>query len=92
LSFHLGCHRAIQPSPKDAPRDVDPAALAGAREIELQLDPGALILFHPLTPHRSGPNLTQTTRRLIYFTYITERLAWLRDDYYRRRSEELLSS
>jgi ectoine hydroxylase-related dioxygenase (phytanoyl-CoA dioxygenase family) len=92
LSFFLGRHHALQPAPKDAPRDVDPEALAGAAEIDIQADPGSLVLFHPLTPHRSGPNMSRTTRRLIYFTYIAESLASLREEYYRRRFEELRGS
>ena len=39
----------------------------------LETEPGDMILFSCLTPHRSGPNLSSRTRRQLYFTYSAAR-------------------
>lgn len=35
----------------------------------VETEPGDLILFHSLTPHQSGPNTAQVSRRQLYLTY-----------------------
>jgi hypothetical protein len=40
-----------------------------ARRIKLLLDPGDVAIFHGLTPHRSSPNRSPTTRRAFYISY-----------------------
>jgi hypothetical protein len=43
---------------------VDPA-----RRVNLVLEPGDVAIFHGLTPHRSAPNKSSSTRRVFYVSY-----------------------
>jgi ectoine hydroxylase-related dioxygenase (phytanoyl-CoA dioxygenase family) len=57
----------------------------------LETEPGDMILFSCLTPHRSGPNLSNRTRRQIYFTYSAARHGDLYDTQLRLFKEGLSS-
>lgn len=85
LAFILGCHDKIQPAPDNKPKDVDPAAIAGAAKWEADIPLGSLIVFHALTPHSSGANISGAARRMLYLTYIEERSSHLREKYYAAR-------
>ena len=37
--------------------------------IGLDLQPGDVVLFGAYTPHRSGPNMSDSSRRALYLTY-----------------------
>lgn len=37
--------------------------------VSYPMQPGDMIIFDSYTPHRSGPNLTESTRRMIFLTY-----------------------
>jgi len=89
LAFNLGCHDKIQPSPNGEPKDVDPAAIAGAAKWEAAVPSGCLIVFHPLTPHSSGANRSGATRRMLYLTYIEKQSPELREKYYDARIAQL---
>jgi len=40
-----------------------------SRGVMLELDPGDIAIFSGYTPHRSGPNRSDTWRRLLYLSY-----------------------
>lgn len=46
------------------------------------MEPGDMIFFDSFAPHRSAPNLTQTTRRVIYLTYNRAAEGDTREQYY----------
>ena len=50
---------------------------------------GETLWFHSRTPHRSGPNESDTPRRALYPTYNAAAEGDLRADYYRQKAEEL---
>ncbi|MCL7748675.1 phytanoyl-CoA dioxygenase family protein [Halalkalibacter alkaliphilus] len=37
--------------------------------VSFKMKPGDIIIFDSYTPHRSGPNLTDTTRRMVFLTF-----------------------
>ncbi len=88
LTFILGCHNKVQPAPDDEPKDVDPAAIAGAAKWDAAVPLGSLIVFHTLAPHSSGANSSGTARRVLYLTYIEKQFGHLRDKYYEARIAE----
>lgn len=85
LRLVLDRHDRIQPAPEDNPKDCDPAAVADAPEWNSSVGAGSVIAFHTLTPHSSGPNKSQRTRRMLYLTYTVTEAGYLRDEYYRVR-------
>jgi ectoine hydroxylase-related dioxygenase (phytanoyl-CoA dioxygenase family) len=57
------------PAPAGAPLDTDESALAHLPSQLIAAEPGDLLCFHSLTPHRSGPNRAKHPRRTLYLTY-----------------------
>ena len=53
------------------PEDIAQLDLSTGKKIETQ--PGDVLIFHSLTPHRSERNLDTTSRRSIYLTYSAAR-------------------
>jgi len=53
---------------------------------------GQALWFHSRTPHRSGPNHSQSPRRALYPTYNALREGNLRDAYYAQKALEFSSS
>ncbi len=57
----------------DEPLDVDERTMdLSSGEIPV-LASGDLLLFHSLTPHRSAPNVSTESRRMLFLTYTTAR-------------------
>lgn len=52
---------------------------------------GQALWFHSLTPHRSGPNRSDRSRRAIYPTYNASREGDLREAYYAQKAIEFAS-
>jgi ectoine hydroxylase-related dioxygenase (phytanoyl-CoA dioxygenase family) len=69
LIVYPGLHKSTLPSPEDSPRDVDPSVVKGAIQEVMETSPGDILIFHSLTPHLSGANLSQGPRRTLYLTY-----------------------
>lgn len=80
LEVVAGRHDALLPLDERgciAPQVVD--------ELDWQPRPtraGDLLWFHSLAPHRSGPNLSTTTRRALFCTYNAAALGDVRQAYY----------
>jgi ectoine hydroxylase-related dioxygenase (phytanoyl-CoA dioxygenase family) len=53
---------------------------------------GETLWFHSRTPHRSGPNKSDTPRRALYPTYNAAAEGDRRADYYRQKRTELASA
>jgi ectoine hydroxylase-related dioxygenase (phytanoyl-CoA dioxygenase family) len=78
-----GLHRRVLEARPEEPLDVDESRM-DLRSGELaELSAGDLLLFHSLTPHRSGTNRSPQSRRALFFTYTTAR----HGDVYRRYHE-----
>jgi len=69
LIVYPGLHKSTLPAPDDSPRDVDPFAVDAVIPEVINTDPGDILIFHSLTPHLSGANLSQGPRRTLYLTY-----------------------
>jgi 2-aminoethylphosphonate dioxygenase len=63
-------HRRLESRPHE-PLDVDDSRMDLSRGEVAELAAGDLLLFHSLTPHRSGPNGSTGPRRALFFTYTT---------------------
>lgn len=84
LELFPSLHHDRLAAPADEPMDVDESKmdLSGGRIIETH--PGDVLLFHSLTPHRSGPNTSTHSRRALFFTYTTAEHRAARDRLYAR--------
>jgi ectoine hydroxylase-related dioxygenase (phytanoyl-CoA dioxygenase family) len=76
-------HGRLESRPNE-PLDVDESRMDVSRGHLAELSPGDLLLFHSLTPHRSGPNCSTAPRRALFFTYTTAG----HGDIYRRYHEQ----
>ena len=57
---------------------------------QIEANPGDLILFDGYIPHRSGVNVTDKARRVIYATYNPMSEGDLRGQYYERKRRDML--
>ena len=55
--------------------------------IPLETEPGDLVLFGSMIPHRSGPNRSEHARRAAYITYNAASAGTRRVDYYQQKRE-----
>lgn len=76
-------HRRLESRP-DEPLDVDESRMDLSGGALAELGPGDLLLFHSLTPHRSGPNRSPDSRRALFLTYATS----AHGDVYRRYHDQ----
>ena len=74
----------LLPPPDDDPLDVAPGAVAPSGTL-IALDPGDVLLLHPLVPHRSAINRSARPRRSYFITYVSAR----HEEVARRRNAEL---
>jgi ectoine hydroxylase-related dioxygenase (phytanoyl-CoA dioxygenase family) len=72
-----GLHRAKLPAAGDAPLDADASAVEGRPPVLFELEPGGVVFFHSLLPHRSAPNRGNRPRRGLFLTYLPSRHAGL---------------
>lgn len=86
IEFFPGRHRErIAPAPEGEPFDTDPSKVDLSTGVIMKIGPGDIAVFHPLTPHRSGPNLSDHGRRGLYYTYARAEHGDLRERYYSKR-------
>lgn len=67
---------------------IDPRIVKELSWEPVALRAGQVLWFHSRTPHRSGPNGSETDRRALYPTYNALREGDLRDAYYRQKMRE----
>lgn len=70
-----GLHRVRAPAPAGAPLDADDAFVAGRSGVMFELEPGGVVFFHSMLPHRSEPNRGDHPRRGLFLTYVPARNA-----------------
>lgn len=57
--------------PPDTWYFMDEQQVAGAESVKILLDPGDIVVFGPMIPHRSAPNMTRDrTRRGLFACYV----------------------
>ncbi len=83
IEFFPGCHHQRLPSPPERPGELDAAALDGTEGEVVTLEAGDMVIFSSLCPHRSAPNRSRSSRRLLFFTYNARSTGDLYDTYYR---------
>ncbi len=89
LEVFPGLHRELL-TPLGEVRDLDERHLAHVRSgTLLETSPRDLVLFHSLTPHRSGTNRSPGMRRQLFFSYGLAALGDLYSQYYHRLHETL---
>ena len=74
--------RADMPPARDDPRDLDPKAVEGLVPDVAYTRPGDVLLLHPMAPHRSGPNRSGRSRRILTYVFTLERNAGASTRYY----------
>lgn len=82
IEVFTGLHRTPLPASLDEPRDLDPKAVEGLQPRLAMTRAGDILLLHPMAPHRSGPNLSGGSRRIVTFIYTVDRHAGARERYY----------
>ena len=88
LELVPGLHHRLL-TPEGEPADLDPADLP--EPVTLSLDPGDLVIFSLLTPHRSGSNRSTTSRRALFFTYFPAAAQEDRAAYYAAAQRRLIA-
>jgi ectoine hydroxylase-related dioxygenase (phytanoyl-CoA dioxygenase family) len=72
------------------PREV--AGIDASTGVKMETQPGDVLIFHSLTPHQSGTNTADVSRRSLYLTYSARRVGDLYQEhlkmYIARLSEE----
>lgn len=56
---------------------------------KIETQPGDVLIFHSLTPHRSGGNVSDSSRRSLYLTFNAKRSGNLREEYYQHYINEM---
>ena len=83
-----GLHRRKGPPAPGAPLDTDDAFVEGGSAVLFELEPGGIVFFHSLLPHRSAPNRGARPRRGLFLTYLPARHAGLDERYERVRLDK----
>ena len=90
LELFPGRQHGKLPPPADNPKDVDEKEVDAATGVRPNLDPGDVVFFHSMTPHRSGPNLSQHNRQSLFFTYVVPGHDELARRYYAERPDDFM--
>ena len=83
IEFFPRQHHRRLPSPADRPGETDETLLDITHGEVLTMNPGDLVFFNSLCPHRSAPNTSTTSRRLLFFTFNARSSGDFYDAYYR---------
>ena len=72
IEIFPGLHHRLLASPPDRPDDdFDFSKIDATRGIVPCLDPGDMLVFHSLAPHKSGPNTSDAPRTILLPSYAT---------------------
>lgn len=86
LEVASGVHQEILPT--DETGCINPAVAKTLNWAPVELKAGQTLWFHSRTPHRSGPNHSESSRRAIYPTYNARSEGDLRTEYYEQKLSE----
>lgn len=82
IEVFRGLHRAELPPAAAEPRDLDPTSVESIVPEVAGTGAGDVLLLHPMTPHRSGPNRSGGSRRILTYVFTVERNAGATSRYY----------
>jgi len=76
IEFYLGCHDTVYlPEGENRPLNThEKARLINKPSTIFDLNPGDVLIFHSLTPHFSGRNMSASGRTQFYPTYCSSRV------------------
>lgn len=83
IEFFPNLHHRRLPSPAERPGETDEQLLDIKKGQILVMNPGDMVFFNSLCPHRSAPNTSAQSRRLLFFTYNARSSGDFYDAYYR---------
>lgn len=83
IEFFPNYHHQRLPSPPDRPGETDERCLEMDSGKIVIMEPGDMVIFSSLCPHRSAANFSPSTRRLLFFTYNTHSSGDFYQTYYR---------
>ena len=92
VEFFPGIHHRCLLPPVENSRDTEENKIDLSTGILAVMEPGDVVFFHSLTPHRSGHNLSQHKRESIFFTYVTPEYSDITDRYYSGRPADFLGA
>lgn len=69
VELFAGYHDRFRGEPLRNFNEAEAATIEESRGQLAETEPGDLVLFSALTPHRSGPNTSDTSRKQLYLTY-----------------------
>jgi ectoine hydroxylase-related dioxygenase (phytanoyl-CoA dioxygenase family) len=87
LELVAGSHERLL-TPEGVPADLDPSTLPEPEIVTLE--PGDLVLFTLLTPHRSARNDSDRPRRALFFTFVPDDGTNQRAAYYEAQRRRLI--
>lgn len=90
LELFPDLHHGKLPPPADSPKDVDEKEVDPSTGVRPDLNPGDVVFFHSMTPHRSAPNLSQHNRQSLFFTYVVPGHDELTRRYYAERPDDFM--
>ena len=82
LEVFPGLHGTPLPAALDDPLDLDPRAVEGRVPSVAGTVAGDVLLLHPMAPHRSGPNRSGGSRRILTYIFTLARNADAAARYY----------
>jgi len=85
LELFPGLHHARIPGTPDAPMDVDERLVDTTLGVIIDMEPGDVLFFHSMAPHRSSPNRSTRHRRSLLLTFVPQRFGHLYEQYYRKK-------
>jgi len=88
LELFPSLRTAVLAAPPKEPRDIAESELAGVESVMPVMEPGDAVIFDGQVPHRSGWNHSDAPRLTYMVTFVPERYASARDDYYNARRRE----
>lgn len=87
LELVPGLHHELL-TPAGVPSDLDPSTLPEPQMVTVE--PGDLVLFTLLTPHRSARNSSDRPRRALFFTFVPDDGTDQRTAYYEAQQRRLI--
>jgi ectoine hydroxylase-related dioxygenase (phytanoyl-CoA dioxygenase family) len=90
LVLFPGLHHCKLPPPPGNARDVDEKSVDPSKAVRPDLNPGDVVFFHSMTPHRSDPNFSPHNRQSLFFTYVAPGYDDLSRQYYAERPDDFM--
>ncbi len=90
IQFYPTFRERSLPSPPNEPRDIAEEAVSDTEPSCPSLDPGDVLIFDGIIPHKSDRNTSRRSRMMCTITYALAKHSDCFERYYRARSEQLV--